>query len=202
MWSPSISLERRLLKPAIFLLCLLPSVLLTWGLVRSELGFNPVETLTHETGQWGIRFLLATLAITPLRTLTGMVWLTRYRRMLGLFAFYYACLHFFVYFLWDQSLNLNYVFEDVLDRPYITLGFAALCLIIPLAITSTNKLRRKLGRRWNLLHRTVYAVAGLTVLHYIWLTKADYLEPGIYAALFLVLMGFRLQWGLIAKKKK
>lgn len=195
-------MERWLLKPVVFLLCLLPSLLLALGLIRSDLGFNPVELLTHETGQWGLRFLLITLSITPIRMITRMAWLTRFRRMLGLFAFYYALLHFSVYFLWDQSLNIGYVIEDVLRRPYITLGFFALCLLIPLAVTSTNRIRRSLGRNWSRLHRLIYLITGLVVMHFIWLTKADYLEPGIYAAIFAVLMVIRFKiWDRLPTRK-
>lgn len=193
MWSPTIKLERWALKPGVFLLCLMPSIALLLGLIQSKLGFNPVEVLTHQTGLWALRFLLITLLITPLRSLTGMIWLTRFRRMFGLFAFYYVILHFSVYFLWDQSLNLRYIFEDIIDRPYITVGFLALCLMIPLAITSFNRIRRRMGRKWNLLHRLTYLIAALAVLHYIWLTRADYLEPGVYAAVFVGLMTLRLR---------
>lgn len=192
MWSPSAVIEKRLLKPVVFLLCLLPSIVLLVKLLTSNLGFNPVEILTHETGQWGLRFLLVSLAVTPLRKITNMVWLTRFRRMFGLFAFYYGFLHFGVYFVLDQSLSFKYLWDDVLDRPYITVGFAALCMLLPLAITSTNKLRRKLGRRWNLLHKLAYVATGLVVLHFIWLVKADYREPIIYLSVFLVLMLLRL----------
>lgn len=199
MWSPTAVIEKRLLKPGVFILCLLPSIILLVKLLTSQLGFNPVEILTHETGQWGLRFLLISLAITPLRRITNMVWLTRFRRMFGLFAFYYGFLHFSVYFVLDQSLSVKYLLDDVLDRPYITVGFAGLCLLIPLAITSTNKLRRKLGRKWNLLHKLAYVATGLVVLHFIWLVKADYREPIIYLSIFILLMLMRLKLSLFAR---
>lgn len=192
MWAPTQKVERWLLKPAVFIACLLPFLLLLLGLVQSKLGFNPVEYLTHQTGQWGLRFLLITLAITPLRNLSNWVWLTRFRRMLGLYAFFYGLLHFMIYFLWDQSLDITRVVEDVFERPYITLGFAALCLMIPLAVTSTNWARRKLRRRWNQLHKLVYVLALLVILHFIWLVKADYREVSIYAVVFAILMLLRL----------
>jgi len=200
MWSPSLPVERWVLKPVVFFLCLLPSLVLAAGLLTSNLGFNPVEALTHQTGQWGLRLLLVTLAITPLRSLTGMIWLTRFRRMLGLFSFYYVFLHFSVYFLWDQSLSLSYVVEDIVKRPYITVGAAALLLMMPLVITSTNKMRRRLGRKWNLLHKLTYVVAAFAALHYIWLTKADYLEPMIYTAILAALMLFRLKQRVLARR--
>ena len=192
-WSPPMRIERWVLKPIVFVGCLVPFILLVIGFFRSTLGFNPVEIMTHETGQWGLRFLLGSLAITPMKTLTGMSWLIRFRRMIGLYAFFYAVLHFSVYFLWDQSLNIRFVVEDVIERPYITLGFFALVLMIPLAITSTNKMRRRLKQRWMQLHLLTYPIGLLTVLHFIWLTKADYLEPGIYAAVFGFLMLFRVK---------
>ena len=192
MWAPTPKIERWLLTPAVFIACLTPFILLVIGLFTSNLGFNPVEYLTHETGQWGLRFLLITLAITPLRTLTKMTWLTRFRRMFGLYAFFYVLMHFLIYFLWDQSLEIVRVIEDVVDRPYITLGFASLCLMIPLALTSTNWARRKLRRRWNQLHKLVYPLTLLAVLHFVWLVKADYGEVTIYALIFVLLMLFRI----------
>lgn len=191
MWSPTPKIERWLLKPAVFLACLTPFLLLVIGLVTSNLGFNPVEHLTHETGQWGLRFLLVTLAITPLKTLTSLNWLMRFRRMLGLYAFFYALMHFLIYFVWDQSLEIGRVFDDVFDRPYITLGFASLCLMVPLAITSPLWARRKLRQRWNQLHKLMYPLTLLAVLHFVWLVRADYREVSVYAAIFALLMILR-----------
>lgn len=179
------------LKPLLHLASLIPATWLTIALFTNRLGFNPVEELTHETGIWAFRFLLISLAITPFRSLARMVWLTRFRRMFGLYAFFYAFCHFLVYFLWDQGLDLNLVIDDVIERPYITVGFAALCIFIPLAMTSTTYARRKMKRAWNRLHKLVYVAGAFVALHFLWLTKADYLEPVIYLVIFLLLMLFR-----------
>ena len=191
-WNPAAKTIAWTLKPMVHILALTPFVWLLFGLFSNKLGFNPVEELTHETGIWALHFLLLSLAITPLRTITRMVWLTQFRRMLGLYAFFYAFCHFLVYFLWDQSLDLSLVIDDVVERPYITAGFAALCVFMPLAATSTTSIRRRMKRAWNRLHKSVYLAGGLVVLHFLWLTKADYLEPLIYTALFVLLMGFRV----------
>ena len=191
-WNPSQKTISRVLKPTAHILALLPFAWLLVGLVTNRLGFNPVEELTHETGIWAFRLLLLCLAITPVRTLTKMVWLMQFRRMLGLHAFFYGFCHFLVYFLWDQGLELSRVVEDVVERPYITVGFAALCIFVPLAITSTAAMRRRMKKAWNKLHQLVYLAAVLIVLHFLWLTKADYLEPLIYATIFAVLMSFRI----------
>ncbi|MGD8557013.1 MAG: protein-methionine-sulfoxide reductase heme-binding subunit MsrQ, partial [Chromatiales bacterium] len=158
---------------------------------NNDLGANPVETLTHDTGDWALRFLLLSLAVTPLRLLTRRAWLIRYRRMLGLFAFFYAFLHFTVYLWIDQSFLWSEIAADILKRPYITMGFAAFLILLPLAATSTKGMVRRLGKRWASLHRLVYPAALLAILHFIWLTRADYREPGVYLALFLLLMLFR-----------
>jgi len=192
MWSPTPKIERWLLTPVVFLACLTPFALLVIGLVTNRLGFNPVEHLTHETGHWGLRFLLITLAITPLKTLTNLNWIIRFRRMLGLYAFFYALMHFLIYFVWDQSLEIGRVFDDVFDRPYITVGFASLCLMVPLAITSPLWARRKLRQRWNQLHKLMYPLTLLAVLHFIWLVRADYSEVTIYAVIFALLMVLRI----------
>ena len=191
VWNPSDRAIRRLLKPAAHVLALAPIAWLAFRLLTDRLGFNPVEELTHETGTWGLHFLLLCLAMTPLRTLTGMIWLTQFRRMLGLYAFFYALCHFLVYFLWDQGLDLSLVIEDIAERPYVTVGFAALCTFIPLAATSTNGIRRRMKRAWNKLHKLVYVSGILVLLHFLWLTKADYLEPLIYTGIFSALMLFR-----------
>lgn len=176
-------------KPLLFILCLLPLAALFW----LDWGANPVETLTHHTGRWTLRLLLLTLAVTPLRRLSGWNWLLRYRRMLGLFAFFYALLHFGVYLVFDHFFDLHAIAEDVVKRPYITVGLAALLLLLPLAATSTNGMIRRLGgRRWRRLHRLVYAIGLLAVLHYLWLVKADLEKPLIYAAILGVLLSYRL----------
>jgi sulfoxide reductase heme-binding subunit YedZ len=188
------SLQQRICwsKPLIFLLCLLPLCLLVLRTVNNDLGANPVEALTHDTGDWALRFLLIALAVTPLRMLTGRAWLIRYRRMLGLFAFFYALVHFAIYLWIDQSFLWSEIFADILKRPYITIGFAAFLILVPLALTSTKGMVRRLGKRWISLHRLVYASALLAILHFIWLVKADYREPGLYLVIFLLLMLFRI----------
>lgn len=176
----------------LFLLCSIPFVLLVWNLFQNNLGANPVETLTHETGEWALRMLLLTLAVSPLRQWSGVAAFVRFRRMLGLFSYFYVCCHFLVWFLFDHSLDVADMFEDVIERPYITLGFCGFLLMAPLAITSNQAMIRRLGRRWNRLHRLVYPIAILAVLHFLWLVKADYLEPGIYAAVLLLLLIHRV----------
>jgi sulfoxide reductase heme-binding subunit YedZ len=187
-------------KPLVFLICLVPfGVLIARG-ASGALGPNPVEAITHFTGDWTLRLLLVTLAITPLRRLTAQVWLVRYRRMLGLFSFFYAVLHFTTYLWLDRFFDLGTIAEDVLKRPYITVGFAAFVLMVPLAITSTQGWIRRLGRRWKRLHRAVYAIGVLGVLHYLWLVKADLLEPAIYGGILAVLLGLRVPWVDIATR--
>lgn len=181
-------------KPLLFGLGLLPLLLLVRSAFTDSLGANPVETITHQTGDWGLRFLLITLAITPLRRLSGWQWLQRFRRMLGLFSFFYVCLHFATYLVFDHFFDLASIWEDVLERPYITVGFLAFLLLIPLAVTSTKGMMRRLGRHWQRLHRLVYAIAVLGVLHFLWLVKADVREPLWYAAVLTVLLGYRLWW--------
>lgn len=178
----------RVARPATFLLCLLPCVLLLWQTIDGSIGANPVEAITHTTGDWTLRLLLATLAVTPLRRLTGWTWLIRLRRMLGLYAFFYATLHFLTYLWLDQLFDWPAIVEDIAKRPYITVGLLALVAMIPLAVTSTKGWLRRLGPRWKRLHRLVYPISILGVLHYIWLVKADLLEPGIYAAILTLLL--------------
>jgi sulfoxide reductase heme-binding subunit YedZ len=185
----------RVLKIMVFLLCMVPLAVLllgTFGLAGMSLGANPIEELIHSCGKWGLKFLLITLAVTPLRRLTGWNWLIRFRRMLGLFAFFYILLHFLVYAGLDQRFDLAVILEDIAERPYITIGMAALVLLIPLAVTSTNGMMRRLGRRWKQLHRLVYPIAILGVWHFYWQVKLDTLEPIIYAAILAALLGYRL----------
>ena len=187
-------------KPLGFLLCLVPLGFLISRGASGALGPNPVEAITHFTGDWTLRLLLVTLAVTPLRRLTGQAWLVRFRRMLGLFAFFYAVLHFTTYLWLDRFFDLGTIAEDVLKRPYITVGFAAFVLMVPLAITSTQDWIRRLGRRWKRLHRAIYAIGVLGVLHYLWLVKADLLEPAIYAIILAVLLGLRVPWADLAAR--
>jgi methionine sulfoxide reductase heme-binding subunit len=186
-------LVRRVLKPVLFLACLLPFAWLVLGAFTDGLGANPVETITNTTGIWTLRLIAISLAITPLRWLTKWNPLIQLRRMLGLFAFFYGTLHFMTYFVLDQSLMFDGLWEDIVKRPYITVGFTAFVLLIPLALTSTQGWIRRLGgRRWNLLHRLVYVSAVLGVLHYWWKVKLDVSDPFFYAVIVAVLLGVRL----------
>lgn len=174
------------------LLLLLPLALLVADALLDRLGANPVEALLHRAGDWALRFLLLTLAITPLRRLTGWQWPARYRRMLGLAAFGYAGTHAVVWLVLDRGLLWEEVVADLLKRPYVTFGFAALVLLLPLAVTSTRDMMRRLGRRWQRLHRLVYLAALLAVLHFLLLSKVDRIEPLAYAVVLAVLMLARL----------
>lgn len=185
----------RALKVLVFLLCLLPLGKLgleIFGLAGLSLGANPIEELIHRLGKWGLNFLLITLAITPLRKWTGLNWLIRFRRMLGLFVFFYILLHFLTYAGLDQRFDIPVIVEDIVERPYITIGVSALLLLLPLAVTSTNGMMRRLGRRWQKLHRLVYVIAGLGVWHFYWQVKTDTLEPSIYISILVVLLGYRI----------
>ncbi len=187
----------RVLKVLLFAVCLIPLgklALETFGVAGMSLGANPIEELLHRLGIWGLNFLLITLAVTPLRRLSGWNWLIRFRRMLGLFAFFYVLTHFLVYAGLDQRFDIRAIFEDVAERPYTTIGFTALLLLIPLAVTSTNAMMRRLGRRWQKLHRLVYPIAILGVWHFYWQVKLDTLEALVYAAILALLLGFRIRW--------
>lgn len=180
-------------KVFVFLLCLVPFVLLLWGAFTLDLGANPVETITHTTGDWTLRFLLITLSVTPARKLTGWTFLIRFRRMFGLFAFFYNVLHFTIYCLSIQALNFTEIGIDIAKRPYITVGFTGFVLMIPLAITSTKKWIGRLGgKRWQVLHRLIYISAIAGVLHYLWLVKADIRYPVRYGIVLGVLLLFRV----------
>lgn len=180
------------IKPVVFLICLLPLAMLLWDGFHDALGANPVEKITHRTGDWSLRFLLVTLAVTPLRKLFGWKFLMRYRRMFGLFAFFYVCLHFATYLVFDHFFDLGEIAKDIVKRPYITVGFTAFVLLIPLAVTSTNKMRKRLGKHWQRLHQLVYVAAVCGILHYLWLVKADLLQPLIHAAILMLLLGVRV----------
>ncbi len=183
----------RLAKVALFAACCVPLALLVAAGLTDELGANPVETITHETGEWALRLLLLTLALTPLRKLTGAATLIRFRRMLGLYAFFYVCLHLLTYVWLDAFFSLAYIWDDIVKRLYITAGFAGFCVMVPLAVTSTNAMIRRLGAKtWQRLHRLAYAAALAGVLHFLWLAKADLREPLIYLSIFAVLMLARL----------
>lgn len=182
-------------KPVVFTFCLLPLLMLiasAFSVAGLSLGANPIEELLHQLGRWGLKFLLLGLAITPLRRWTGWNWLIRFRRMLGLFAFFYITLHFLAYAVLDQSLDLKAIFEDIVKRPYITLGMAGLLMLIPLAVTSTKGMMRRLGKRWQQLHRLVYVIAIVAVWHFYWQVKLDTLDASIYAIILVILLGTRV----------
>lgn len=179
-------------KPLLFLICLVPLARLIYLGVTDDLGANPIEFVTRSTGTWTLTGLMITLAVTPLRRLTGYNALIRYRRMLGVFTFFYASLHFTTYIWLDQFFSMPGILKDIYKRPFITVGFAAFVLLIPLAVTSTNAMMRRLGKRWQQLHRLVYLIGGLGVLHYVWLVKKDLTQPLIYGAVLLVLLAMRV----------
>jgi methionine sulfoxide reductase heme-binding subunit len=182
-----------LLKPLVFAASLAPAAWLVVGLVTDRLGANPVEAMTHETGTWTLRFLVLTLAVTPVRRLTGWNGLVRYRRMLGLFAFFYATLHALIYVWLDQFFDVAEIARDIVKRPFITAGVTAFVLMVPLAVTSTaGWIRRLGGRQWQRLHRLVYVAAIAGVLHYWWLVRLDTLRPLVYAAIIGALLAVRL----------
>ena len=185
----------KLAKPFVLVAGCLPAALLAVAVWRdpASLGANPAERILHETGDWCLQFLLITLAVTPLRRVSGWNWPIRFRRMLGLFAFAYGVLHLAAYTAFDQYFDMSAILKDIYKRPFITVGFAALVLMTPLAITSTKGWIRRLGgERWNRLHKATYAVAVLGVVHYWWLVKRDITWPAIYAGILAVLLGYRL----------
>ena len=190
-------------KVVVFVLCLVPLLALIDRSLHGRLGANPVEFLQHATGDWTLRFLVFTLAITPLRKLLHLPELIRFRRMLGLFAFFYVCLHFITYIGPDQNFSLTAIWQDVAKRRYITVGFIGFVLLIPLAITSTaGWIRRLGGKRWQALHRAIYVAAVCGVIHYYWLVKSDVRAPLFYAALVAVLLLWRLGDWLIKRGKQ
>ena len=181
------------IKALIFVLCLLPALELALGWQANTLGANPIETITRASGEWALRFLLITLAVTPLRQLTGWHWLLRMRRMFGLFAFFYVCLHFTTYIWLDQFFDWAAIWKDILKRRFIWIGFAAFVMLLPLAATSFNAAIRWLGGPgWRRLHRLVYAIAICGVVHYWWLVKKDITQPVIYGGVLAALLAFRV----------
>ena len=180
-------------KVVVFLLCLVPLAWIAWKFQHDKLGVNPIRELEIETGLWTLRMLAITLAVTPVRRALRWNWLVKYRRMLGLFAFFYVSLHFLTYLGPDQSFDLSGMWKDVAKRPFITMGFAAFVLLIPLAMTSTaGWIRRLGGKRWQLLHRSIYVAAVCGVIHYYWLVKSDVRKPVFYGALVGILLLWRL----------
>jgi sulfoxide reductase heme-binding subunit YedZ len=192
-------LKLKLFKVAVFLAALIPLARLGWKGYQQMLGANPIEVITHSTGDWTLIFLMLTLSITPLRKLTGQPWLIRFRRMLGLFAFFYASLHFTTYIFLDKFFDVHEMVKDIAKRKFITIGFTAFVLLIPLAATSTAGMIRRLGKRWQMLHRLIYVSGIAGVIHYWWLVKADVRKPQYYAIVLILLLGYRL---LAAQRKK
>jgi methionine sulfoxide reductase heme-binding subunit len=185
-----------LAKVVVFLAALVPVALLVRGFLTESLGVNPAETIQLETGRWTLKFLLLSLAVTPVRRLTGWNIVIQFRRMIGLFAFFYALLHFASYWAFDLSFAFDTMVTDVLKRPFIAFGFAALMLLLPLALTSTKGWIRRLGKRWTQLHRLVYVAAILAILHFAWKVKVFTGDPVLYAAVLALLLLFRVVWAL------
>ncbi len=184
----------KLIKTIVFILLLCPLLMLVyWGFYdQLKLTAEPVEYILHYTGIWALRILLLTLAMTPLRLLTKQVVFIKLRRMIGLYVFFYVSLHLLVYTWLDLQLDFAHLWEDIIDRPYITVGFLAWLMLIPLTVTSNKKMIRKLGKKWKKLHQSIYIITILACLHFIWLVKKDLLEPIIYASIAGILLGFRI----------
>ncbi|MFW2403166.1 MAG: sulfite oxidase heme-binding subunit YedZ [Gammaproteobacteria bacterium] len=192
---PSLRTINRYGKPAVFIACLIPLTILllrVFEIGSFRLGPNPIEDIQDTLGEWGLRFLLLTLAVTPLRYAIGQAWPVQFRRMLGLFAFTYCALHFLNYLVLDHRFDLDRIVEDVIERPFITIGFVALLAMIPLAVTSTSGWRRKLGRNWVTLHKLVYGIAAAGCWHFFMQVKKDLTEPLVYVAILVVLLGVRV----------
>jgi sulfoxide reductase heme-binding subunit YedZ len=193
-------LRSRWAKATVFLLCLAPFGVLAWNFWKQDLTPNPLEYITHFTGDWSLRLLVATLAVTPLRKMLRLPDLIRFRRMIGLFAFFYGCLHLLTYLWFDRLFDLHDIGKDIAKRPFITIGFASFVLMLPLALTSTTGWIRRLGgRKWQLLHRLVYLSAIAAVVHYYWLVKSDVRSPLFYGTLVGVLLAWRIANALISR---
>jgi sulfoxide reductase heme-binding subunit YedZ len=193
----------RAAKPVLFLVCLAPLAWLVWGAVAGRLGANPAEALIRGMGDWALRGLLLTLAVTPLREATGLAALARFRRMLGVFSFVYASLHLLAYAWLDMGLDLAEIGADIVKRPFILMGFTAWALMLPLAATSFNRAIKAVGaRRWQALHRSVYGLAVVAVLHFVWMRagKNDFAEPAVYGLILAALLGWRL-WRRLARRR-
>ena len=187
-------MRKRIAKALVFVIALIPVAQLVRGFLTGNLGVNPAETIQLATGRWALKFLLTSLAVTPVRRLTGWNGIIQYRRMLGLFAFFYATLHFASYWAFDLSFAFGAMVGDILKRPFIALGFTAFLLLVPLALTSTKGWIRRLGKKWALLHRLVYLSAICAVVHFAWKVKVFTGDPVVYAAVLAVLLGFRVLW--------
>ena len=193
--------QRTALKVVVFVLCLVPVGRLAWGVWNDTLGANPIEFIIRALGDWALRFVLITLAVTPLRKLAGWTWLMPLRRMLGLYAFFYATLHLSAYIWVDQFFDWIAIAKDIIKRPFITVGMLTFSLLVPLAITSNNAMIRRMGgKRWQLLHRAIYAIGALGVLHFWWMVKLDITQPAIYAAVLGLLLGMRAVWRVQTKR--
>jgi len=190
----------RYFKPIVFLACLLPVGRLAWLGFHAGLGANPIEFITHSTGDWTLTFLLVTLSITPLRKLTRQYWLISFRRMLGLFAFFYGSLHLMTYVWLDKFFDVHEMVHDIAKRRFITAGMTAFALMIPLALTSTKWSIRRLGKRWQMLHRLIYFSASAGVIHYIWLVKADLKKPLEYAFVLGMLLLYRVVAWVVTRR--
>lgn len=188
------------IKAVLFGACLLPFARLALFTVTDQLGANPIEFITRNTGDWTLYFLCLTLAVTPLRRLSGANWLIRLRRMLGLFVFFYASLHFITFLWFDHFFDIDEMLKDVVKRPFITVGFTAFVLLIPLAVTSTNHMIKRLGgKRWQWLHRTIYLIAPLAILHFWWMKagKNDFEQPIIFGSVIALLLFVRVYWNVL-----
>ena len=190
----SLKIIRLYLKPIVFLICLLPIILVLTDLfeISGTLGANPIENIQDIFGIWGLRFIVILLLISPLKKISGIIWLIQFRRMIGLFAFFYVLMHFLVWLLLEQSLLMPAIIEDVTKRPFITIGFIALLILLILASTSTSKIRRSMGKKWDKLHQSVYLASILGVWHFWWQVKKDITEPLIYAVIIFILLTYRL----------
>lgn len=182
----------RFYKVSVFILSLAPVSLLLYNFYTDELGANPFETLTRQSGEWTLRFLLITLSLTPLKILLNKSWPLKFRRMLGLFTFFYASLHLLTYIWFDQFFDWNEIWVDIIKHPFITIGMLSWLILLPLAITSTRGMKKRLGRRWKKLHQAVYVIGVLVLIHYLMLVKADYWWPALYSLIFIGLMVFRV----------
>lgn len=189
-------------KPTLFMALLMPALLLVFGAITAHLGADPQKTIVHTTGAWALRCLWLTLMVTPLRRVLVWPQLLRLRRMLGLFVFFYAVLHLSAYYLLYLEQDWRNVFEDLVERPYITLGAAGFLLLLPLVLTSTQSAMRRLGRRWTLLHKLIYLIALLVQIHFWWQVKSDVREPLIYALVLSSLLGLRLYWWWRSRSKR
>ena len=190
----SLKIIRLYLKPIVFLICLLPIILVLTDLfeISGTLGANPIENIQDRFGIWGLRFIVILLLISPLKKISGIIWLIQFRRMIGLFAFFYVLMHFLVWLLLEQSLLMPAIIEDVTKRPFITIGFIALLILLILASTSTSKIRRSMGKKWDKLHQSVYLASILGIWHFWWQVKKDITEPLIYAVIIFILLTYRL----------